>query len=533
MNILVVEDTEDSRLLLEDELKLKGYEVESAEDGVDALIKAKRSAPDIIVSDILMPNMDGFEFFRQLKKDTQLSKIPFIFYTATYTSPEDEQFALSLGVSRFILKPSNISILTNAIEEVIHESGAVGDSITATMEITEEQFTRFHMEALARKLDDKVKDLQHQKEELRIIADALPVLISKNDEEGKFVFINKTYGDWFHTSRDFLIGKQFKDIMIGKSYQLIKEHLDIALRGQYTSIDILLPFPGGVNRYIYMQFIPNITSEGVSKGFFTLASDITKNKEEELELLRHRENLEKIVNERTAQLKESNEELKAFSYSVSHDLRAPLRSINNFSATLLEDYSEELTDEAQGFLNRIHRASQHMQSLINDLLALSKITRRELINSQLNLSDIAREAHEALLHKYPDHDVSFECENNLMAEGDPGLMRIALDNLLDNAWKYSANSSPAVVKLFSKKNKDDETVFCVEDNGIGFDMRYVDKIFDAFQRLHSTDEYPGTGIGLAIVRRIILRHGGKVWVESKINIGTSFYFTLPKKDEID
>jgi len=261
------------------------------------------------------------------------------------------------------------------------------------------------------------------------------------------------------------------------------------------------------------------------KARLVLANDVTDRKNAEEAVRRVNETLEGRVAERTVELESVNRELEAFAYSVSHDLRAPLRAMDGFSLALIEDYDENLDDTAKKFLNRIRTASQQMSRLIDDLLSLSRVTRSEIRHTSVDLSAIANEIVNRHLELQPRDNFAFEIEDEVKVYGDERLLRIALENLLGNAWKFSSKTeNPAV--SFKRASKNGETVCCVKDNGAGFDMRYADKLFGAFQRLHSTSEFEGTGIGLATVQRIITRHGGKIWAESEVGKGAAFYFTI-------
>ncbi len=235
--------------------------------------------------------------------------------------------------------------------------------------------------------------------------------------------------------------------------------------------------------------------------------------------------LDRRVQERTSELAATNAELEAFSYSVSHDLRAPLRSIDGFSAALVEDYGEAFDAEGKKYLDRIRGNTQTMGELIDGLLALSRYTRAEMRRETVNLSELAASILQDLRERSPRREVSLMVAPNLAATGDGRLLRNALENLLGNAWKFTANTENAHIQ-FGAFLQEDKTVYFVRDNGAGFDMAYVDKLFGAFQRLHGTKEYEGTGIGLATVQRIIRRHGGRIWAEGAVNAGATFYFTL-------
>lgn len=235
--------------------------------------------------------------------------------------------------------------------------------------------------------------------------------------------------------------------------------------------------------------------------------------------------LEARVAERTAQLEAINKELEAFSYSVSHDLRAPLRIVDGFSKALVNRYWDALDDEGRSYLTRIRENTRRMGQLIDDLLALSRITRQEMKWEHVDLSHMVRAIAEELRAQAPERCIDFEIEDQLEAWGDTGLLRILFYNLLDNACKFTSKCTQAVI-CFGKVRDESQATFFVRDNGVGFDMAYADKLFGAFQRLHSANEFPGSGIGLATVQRIIYRHGGRIWAEAEVNKGATFYFTL-------
>jgi light-regulated signal transduction histidine kinase (bacteriophytochrome) len=235
--------------------------------------------------------------------------------------------------------------------------------------------------------------------------------------------------------------------------------------------------------------------------------------------------LERRVFERTAELEVANTELEAFSYSVSHDLRAPLRSIDGFSNALLEDYGDKLDAEAHSHLQRVLTATGRMGELIDDLLGLSRVTRTEMHRAEVDLSKMTHSVASVLRTAEPGRKVVVSIESGLLANGDSKLLQIVLENLLGNAWKYSSKKPSATIE-FGRTEFNGETAFFVRDNGAGFDMAYSGKLFGAFQRLHPASEFEGTGIGLATVQRIINRHGGRVWAEAAVNQGATFYFTL-------
>lgn len=219
------------------------------------------------------------------------------------------------------------------------------------------------------------------------------------------------------------------------------------------------------------------------------------------------------------------DELESFSYSVSHDLRAPLRSITGFSQILLEDFAQSLDEEGQGYLHKTVRAGQRMESLIDDLLRLSRVTRAEVQIMPVNLSLLVQEIANHLHDTQPQRQVEWVISPDIKAQADGGLMRLVLENLLNNAWKYSGKRQEARIE-FGCHEVDGERVYFVRDNGAGFDMAYANKLFKVFQRLHRADEFEGTGVGLATVKRVIAKHGGRIWAEAAPGLGATFSFTL-------
>jgi signal transduction histidine kinase len=244
------------------------------------------------------------------------------------------------------------------------------------------------------------------------------------------------------------------------------------------------------------------------------------------------EQLEQRVITRTLQLETANKELEAFSYSVSHDLRTPLRAIDGFSQALLEDYENVLDEEGKDYLRRVRKAAQRMGELIDDILKLSRVSRADMNVEEVNLSSLAKHLIEELQEADPSRKVETTITSGLTTVCDPHLIRVALTNLLHNAWKYSAKATNAKIE-FGMRQCDGEPIYFVQDNGVGFDMAYSDKLFGAFQRLHSDEEFSGTGIGLATVKRVISRHGGNIWAESHPGAGATFNFTLPPFEKPD
>jgi PAS domain S-box-containing protein len=289
--------------------------------------------------------------------------------------------------------------------------------------------------------------------------------------------------------------------------------------------DNLIRRRDGQARWVADAAIQIVGADDQSHGWVGILQDITERIQAEAEVRELNAALETRVRERTAELEAANKELEAFAYSVSHDLRAPLRAIDGYSRMLFVDYADRLDDDGRTFIDNVRQSAQNMAHLIEDLLQLSRVTRAELKRSRVDLSALGQ----AILNEYarqePERATSVQMQPSMAAYGDPNLLRVVMENLLGNAWKFtSRTTSPRIEAGCSRA--DGATVYYVRDNGAGFDMRYVDKLFQPFQRLHAPSEFEGTGVGLATVQRIIRRHGGHIWAESAVDEGATFYFTL-------
>lgn len=263
----------------------------------------------------------------------------------------------------------------------------------------------------------------------------------------------------------------------------------------------------------------------------SLLRNVRERERAQREVALHRDHLEELVEERTAALRIANSELEAFSYSVSHDLRAPLRSLDGFSQALIEDYGGRLEGEGEDYLRRIRTASQRMALLIDDMLLLSRLSRSDMSRDEVDLSRIALEVAAELREAEPGREVTVEVAPGLVADADPRLVRVLMQNLIGNAWKFTSKREAATIEVARANPEAD--AFMVRDDGVGFDMAYSDKLFGAFQRLHSAGDFEGTGVGLATVQRIVNRHGGRVWAEAEPDSGATFYFTLPRTRTAD
>ncbi|HAR62489.1 MAG TPA: hypothetical protein DCS13_03410 [Candidatus Margulisbacteria bacterium] len=277
------------------------------------------------------------------------------------------------------------------------------------------------------------------------------------------------------------------------------------------------------NSLIPVEVTLNFVTVGQLYYIVALARDVTQRIDVENKIIKLNAELEEKVKEKTAKLEDYTKELESFSYSVSHDLRSPLRTINGYAQIIME--TDEFDDTTKDYLNKIIAASKHMAQIIEDLLSLSQITREEIQVKSVNLSNIVTEIAAELQQKNPERKGRFIIAQNIIVDVDARYFRIAMENILGNAWKFTKNKEEAIIE-FGETMTDSSRVFYIKDNGAGFDMKYAENLFKPFYRAHSRSEFEGTGVGLAIVQRTIKKHGGDIWAESAPDKGTSFYFTI-------
>jgi K+-sensing histidine kinase KdpD len=397
--VLVVDDHPTNRKLLRATLEAEGVSICEAGDGVEALAILEHDPVEAVISDILMPNMDGYQLCHEVRRSPKFNTLPLIVYTNTYTSPGDRDLTFTVGADEYVTKPATALELRAAL-----------------------------------------------------------------------------------------------------------------CRARRKSVQRVAAPP------------PCPNSEFVMKKYAKLL--IHKLEKKNLELEAASAELEQRVRERTAQLEAANHELDAFCHSVSHDLRAPIRHIAGFIQILQEKHGDKLDAKGKECLRHVSDASGRMAELINDFLDLSRVNRSDLIRESVNLSDLARRVVSGLQKANPKREVEVVIANNILVNSDCRLLLIVLENLLGNAWKFTSRQSHARIEIGSITDADGRRAYYVRDNGAGFDMRYADKLFGVFQRMHRQDEFPGTGVGLATVRRIINRHGGRIWVEAAPDRGAAFFFTL-------
>jgi hypothetical protein len=359
----------------------------------------------------------------------------------------------------------------------------------------------------------------------KLIDNTSAVIYVKQIDTGRYLIVNREWERLFKVSRDRVINLTDHDVFPRDvADQLRGNDLRAAREDTTIHFEEVADTDDGPHAYISLKF-PVRDSAGHAYAVCGISTDITERKRAEEEIWRLNEQLEARVRERTAELEASTHELDAFAYSVSHDLRAPLRSLHGFSQALLEDYHDVLDDVGKDYLGRLQKNVGRMGQMIDDLLTLSRATRADLTRRPVDLTALCADVVAELRSNDPDRDVTVDIEAGLAAVGDASLLRLVLQNLIGNAWKFTGKVPDARI-AFGRTRRDTGWALYVRDNGAGFDMRYAEKLFSAFQRLHSTADFEGTGIGLATVHRIIHRHGGHIFAEAAQGEGATFYFTL-------
>ena len=525
--VLIIDDSPTFREALREALEGANYHVLLAGTGEAGLRIAADLRPTAIVVDGLLPGIDGATVVRRIRLDAALRRMPCLLLTAS-EEPGAEIGALEAGADAFVRKDEDVAVILAKLTAMLRSAGARLDDLnTASLLAPKKILT----------VDDSETYLQELADALR--SDGYEVVLARSGEEAlRLLAVQPVDCILLDLLMPGIGGqetcRQVKAVPITRDIPII---MLTALEDREAMIEGL---GAGADDYIAKS-----NDFGVLRARM-LAQIRRKQIEDENRRIREqllRRELEAAEARATRELAETraalveelghkNKELEAFSYSVSHDLRAPLRTIDGFSHMLLEDYAAILDPMGQDYLHRIRAAAQRMGQLIDDLLQLSRVGRAPIQRRPVDLSALARTVMEALRRTAPDREVQFSIAEGLVVEGDPGLLQVVLENLLGNAWKFTAGSSTPIIEVGAEKTAD-AIVYFVRDNGAGFETIHAHKLFAPFQRLHSEAEFPGTGIGLATVQRVVARHGGRVWAEGEVNKGAAFYWTLSSRDRSD
>ncbi|THU39252.1 response regulator [Niastella caeni] len=486
-HILIVDDKINNIYALEQILGQPDRNLISVTNGNEALKIALNQEIDLIILDVQMPGMDGFEVAQILKSNKRTSETPIIFVTAELKDHKFVMKGFEEGAIDYLYKPLNPDI-TEA-------------KVSVLLQLHRQQ----------RELMEKNQRLENYALLINNSADLICII---NGFSLRFEEVNDAVHSLLGYTANEMKGSSLLDYVSEedrpKIKQLAKEYQPI------FSFETLFYTKTREPRYFSWNIVHKHNL------WFANGRDITRQKKADFEINQLNLNLERNV----AQLQLTNRELESFSYSVSHDLRAPLRSINGYAQMIQDDHAHQFNDEAKRMLNVIRNNAKKMGILIDDLLAFSRMGRKEISRLPIEFNKLVEPIIADLKQTAPDkiHIIVHPLHNT---QGDPALLSQVYMNLVSNAIKYSAKKEKPEVEIGSEE-KEDEFVYYVKDNGAGFDMQYAHKLFGVFQRLHSNEEFEGTGVGLAIVQRIVVKHGGKVWAEAKIEEGATFYFSLPK-----
>ncbi len=410
--------------------------------------------------------------------------------------------------------------ISATISPLKDSSGKIIGASKIARDITEQKHAQEQLKAFLKEIGDLKSALDEH------------AIVAITDPQGKITYVNDKFCAISKYSREELIGQDHRLINSGfHSKEFIRDLWTTITHGKVWKGEIKNKAKDSSFYWVDTTIVPFLNDDGKPRQYVAIRADITERKAAAVEVVQLNAELEQRVAQRTVELEAANKELEAFSYSISHDLRAPLRAVNGFAGIVLEDFSPQLPEEGKRYLERIRNGGQQMGELIDDLLAFSRLSRRPVSRQTIDNSKLVKIILDELKFVLANREVQFQMGQLPSCYADPALLKQVWVNLISNAVKYSRDKNPAIIEIGSKC-ENNEHVFFVRDNGAGFDMRYANKLFGVFQRLHRADEFEGTGVGLAIVQRIIHRHGGRIWADAKLNNGATFYFTLEEGENL-
>lgn len=528
LHILHLEDDANDAELIKRAMERDGLSchVKVVTSSHDYLKAVEAGGFDLILSDSSLPGLDALGSLQIALQ--RCPKVPFIFVSGGYSPRLGPEMLKSAGAADCLFK-SEPTAVAPAIRRAVEESGRSGDAMEdmrylhameRLINIVQELSLMRTLPAVMEVVRGAARDLTGADGATFVLNDDGMCYYADEDAisplwKGQRFPLNSCISGWVMQNR--------KQAVIEDIYADPRIPHD-AYRPTFVKSLVMVPIRvmepiGAIGTY---WAHPHAATPREVKLLQALA-DTTAVAMENVQVYAE---LDKRIKTRTVELEDANRELEAFSYAVSHDLRAPLRHIEGFSRILLEDLGEELTDDARVYLRRIQDSVQHMGRLIEDLLQLSRLAHSPLRKDTVDMTRLAWKVLSELQSEDPDRRAQLVVAEALTAYGDPGLLEAALQNLLSNAWKFTSRNATARIEVGKMETAEGEMIYYVRDNGVGFDMAYAEKLFRVFQRLHLADEFPGTGVGLATVQRIIANHGGRIWAESVPDEGTVFYFTL-------
>ncbi len=441
----------------------------------------------------------------------------------------------------------DLEVVKNALQEIITNKGYYQCSYRIFKKNMDWMWieTTFHaindpdlnntleIQASTRNIDDRKKAeeaLVQSERKYREFTKFLPQAVFEINLAGEITFANqKAYELFGYLESDLDNNKlSYTQMIFNDEKKSVTDVFQKIVNGETTTGNEYIGIKKDGSHIPILVYSSRVEENGKPVGVRGVIVDIAERKRVENEIQQLNLTLERRVAERTLQLKMINEELESFSYSVSHDLRAPLRTIEGFSNVLLEDFSDKLENEGRNILQRIQKSVQRMSDLIDDLLKLSRITSSELLRHETNISSLVNQVVNELMSQQAERKCEILVPDGIIDNVDARLVLILMENLIGNAWKFSSKQEKTQIEFGLTVDEQGDKVYFIKDNGVGFEMAYKEKLFRAFQRLHSVSDFPGTGIGLATVHRIVLKHGGKIWAESTIDQGATFYFSLNK-----